>query len=102
MTNESIFRAAAITNLALCVPVGLYFRIQSQATGERLARREEGPIIMIGLRMCGALAGLSLMAYLINPTWMAWATFPIPDALRWLGAALRGLRGAPALVLDFP
>ena len=31
---------------------------------------------------------LSMLAYFINPTWMAWAQLPLLDGLRWLGAIL--------------
>ena len=42
MTTESTFRAIALLNIVVCLPIGLYFRIRSQATRERLARKEEG------------------------------------------------------------
>ena len=57
MTTESTFRAAALCSVALCLPIGLYFRIKSRSTGERLSRREEGVFIMVGLRACGAWPG---------------------------------------------
>ena len=41
MTDESIFRSIAIVNIALALPIGLYHRIRSQATGEKLARSEK-------------------------------------------------------------
>ena len=71
MTDESIFRSIVIINIALALPIGLYHRIRSQATGEKLARSEEGVFIMIGLRLCGLLGWIALAAYLINPTRMA-------------------------------
>ena len=36
MTPDSTFRAFVIASIALCLPVGLYYRIRSQASGERL------------------------------------------------------------------
>ena len=42
MTTESTFRAIALANVAVCLPIGLYFRIRSQATREELARKAEG------------------------------------------------------------
>lgn len=57
MTDESVFRSIVIINIALTLPIGLYYRIRSQATREKLARRKEGIFIMIGLRLCGLLDG---------------------------------------------
>jgi hypothetical protein len=48
MTDESVFRSIVIINIALALPIGLYHRIKSQATGEKLARREEGVFIFDG------------------------------------------------------
>jgi protein-S-isoprenylcysteine O-methyltransferase Ste14 len=97
MTNESVFRSVVIMNVALTLPIGLYYRIRSQATREKLARREEGIFIMIGLRLCGLLAWIAIAAYLINPAWMAWSTVTLPAWLRWIGALL-GLFAVPPLL----
>jgi protein-S-isoprenylcysteine O-methyltransferase Ste14 len=43
---------------------------------------------MIGLRLCGLVALIALVAYLINPSWMGWAYLPLPTWLRWIGACL--------------
>ena len=88
MTAESIFRSIAILGIVLTLPIGLYHRIRSQATREKLARREEGIFIMIGLRLCGLVALIALVAYLINPSWMGWAYLPLPTWLRWIGGCL--------------
>jgi protein-S-isoprenylcysteine O-methyltransferase Ste14 len=97
MTDESVFRFMVIISIAFTLPIGLYYRIRSQATREKLARREEGVFIMIGLRLCGLLAWIALTAYLINPKWMAWSTVSLPIWLRWVGAFL-GLFAVPSLL----
>ncbi len=97
MTDESAFRLMVIVSIALTLPIGLYYRIRSQATREKLSRREEGIFIMIGLRLCGLLAWIALTAYLINPAWMAWSTITLPAWLRWIGAFL-GLFAVPPLL----
>jgi protein-S-isoprenylcysteine O-methyltransferase Ste14 len=101
MTNESVFRSVVIMNIALTLPIGLYYRIRSQATRESLARREEGIFIMIGLRLCGLLAWIALTAYLINPTWMAWSKVTLPTWLRWVGAFLELFAVPPLLFWTF-
>jgi protein-S-isoprenylcysteine O-methyltransferase Ste14 len=85
---ESTFRAIAFANVALCLPIGLYFRIQSLATGEKLARRDEGLFILIGLRLCGIVAWVVFAAYLIHPDPVFWFALPLPLWLRWSGAAM--------------
>jgi protein-S-isoprenylcysteine O-methyltransferase Ste14 len=98
MTTESTFRAVASANIALCVPIGVYYRIKSQATGERLAREEEGVVVMVGLRLCGVLAWAVCAAYLMNPAWVSWSSVALPAWLRWAGALL-GLLVVPTLLL---
>jgi protein-S-isoprenylcysteine O-methyltransferase Ste14 len=88
MTDESVFRSIAITSIVLTLPIGLYHRIRSQATREKLARREEGVFIMIGLRLCGLVALIALAAYLINPSSMIWFSIALPTWMRWIGGCL--------------
>jgi hypothetical protein len=44
-----------LANPVVCMPIGLYHRIRSQATGERLSQRDEGLVVEVGLRLCGLL-----------------------------------------------
>jgi protein-S-isoprenylcysteine O-methyltransferase Ste14 len=88
MSTESTFRAVAIANIALCLPIGVYYRIRSQASRERLDRRAEGLFIMVGLRLCGVLAWALFAAYAINPDRLSWASLALPAWLRWAGAPL--------------
>jgi protein-S-isoprenylcysteine O-methyltransferase Ste14 len=98
MTTESTFRAAAIANIALCLPIGLYFRIKSRSRGERLSRRDEGVPVMVGLRASGVLAWALFAAYLMNPAWVSWSSLVLPVWSRWAGAFL-GLVVVPPLLL---
>jgi protein-S-isoprenylcysteine O-methyltransferase Ste14 len=97
MTTDSTFRAVALANVALCLPIGLYFRVKSLSAREKLSRREEGIFILIGLRLCGPLAWGMLTTYLINPAWVSWASLALPVWLRWAGAFL-GLLVVPPLL----
>jgi protein-S-isoprenylcysteine O-methyltransferase Ste14 len=101
MTDESIFRSISIISIVLTLPIGLYHRIRSQATREKLARREEGIFIMIGLRLCGLLALIVMIAYLIDPSRMRWAFVPLPTWLRWIGWCLAVLAVPPLLFWTF-
>ena len=97
MTAESTFRAIAVLNIAVCLPIGLYFRIRSQATREKLDRKEEGVFILVALRLCALLAGAVFVAFLIDPSSVSWSSLQLPHWLRWVGAAL-GLVAVPPLL----
>jgi protein-S-isoprenylcysteine O-methyltransferase Ste14 len=85
----------------LTLPIGLYYRIRSQATREKLARREEGIFIMVGLRLCGLLAWIAIATYLINPAWMAWSLVALPAWLRWISAVISLFAVPPLLFWTF-
>ena len=50
MEYEQTFRFILILGIAVIVPIGAYHRIKSQATGEKLDRRQEGIFILVTLR----------------------------------------------------
>jgi protein-S-isoprenylcysteine O-methyltransferase Ste14 len=49
-------------------------------------RTSEGKGLVIVLRLMGLAVLLPLCGYLINPDWVAWARFALPDGVRWLAA----------------
>jgi protein-S-isoprenylcysteine O-methyltransferase Ste14 len=95
MGDDQVFRLILTAGMAAVLPVGIYHRVRSQATGERLDRRQEGLFILIALRLLGLAGALGLLAYLIDPACMAWSSVPLPAWLRWAGVGL----GALAAVL---
>ncbi len=65
--------------------VGMYHRIRAARSGDRFDRSKEGWATMIGTRL-GGLATFGLAAaWLWNPQRFAWAAFPLPDGVRWIG-----------------
>jgi len=62
-----------------------YHRVRAHS-GEPLDRRQEGLILAIALRLAGLALWIATLAYLINPAWMAWASLPLADGVRWFGA----------------
>jgi protein-S-isoprenylcysteine O-methyltransferase Ste14 len=101
MTNEYLFRLLVVVDLAVTMPIALYYRIRSQATREKLERREEGLFIMLGLRLCGVVAWIAMFAYLIDPSWMAWSSVALPTWLRWIGVFLALVAVPPLLFWTF-
>jgi protein-S-isoprenylcysteine O-methyltransferase Ste14 len=94
MGDDHTFRMILLAGFALLLPFGVYHRLRSQATGEKLDRRQEGLFILLTLRPLGAAGMLGMIAFLINPASMAWAAIPLPLWLRWIGVGLGVLAGA--------
>ena len=95
MADDQTFRLILVVGMAAFLPVALYHRIRSQAGGEKLDRRQEGLFILVTLRLCGLAAMGGLVAFILDPVWMSWASVPLPAALRWVGVAV----GVPTVAL---
>jgi protein-S-isoprenylcysteine O-methyltransferase Ste14 len=89
VTADSLFRWITLGGLGIGAGIGIYHRWRAHS-GEPLARREEGLFILIALRLLALLAFCGMVAYLIQPDWMAWASLPLPTWARWCGVALGG------------
>ncbi|HZN98165.1 MAG TPA: isoprenylcysteine carboxylmethyltransferase family protein [Gemmatimonadales bacterium] len=72
---------------AFVVPIAAFYRVRSR-TSERLDRKQEGLFLLLGIRLVGLLTIGSLIAFLIDPTSMAWSAVPIPLWARWAGVAI--------------
>ena len=57
MQDDQLFSAILACGLAVVLPVGIYYRVRSQASGEKLDRRREGLFILLTLRPL-ALVGM--------------------------------------------
>jgi protein-S-isoprenylcysteine O-methyltransferase Ste14 len=88
MDDDLFFRPLMIAGLVALLTVGLYYRIKSWASGEPLDRRQEGVFILATLRPIAAVLWLSVIAFLINPAWLAWSSVPLPTGMRWIGLGL--------------
>ena len=96
MDHEQTLRWVLILGFVAVFPVALYHRIQSQATGESLDRRQEGMFILLTLRPIAAARMAALLAWVIDPRWIAWSSVDLPIWLRWAGV---GLGAATAVLL---
>ena len=86
MDENLIFRIIVIAMMLSAFSVSAYFRRKAEQTsGDEINRRKEGDFIMIAVRICGGLIWLLILAYMIYPPAVAWATIPLPSWLRWLG-----------------
>jgi protein-S-isoprenylcysteine O-methyltransferase Ste14 len=97
MSEEQTLRAAVLVILISVLSIGIPYRVKSQATGEKLDRRQEGMFILTTLRPVGAACWVGLIVWMIYPHWMAWSAVPLPISLRWAGVGV--LIGAGALLI---
>jgi protein-S-isoprenylcysteine O-methyltransferase Ste14 len=97
MNDDQVFRFILIAGFLIVVPVGLYHRAKSQATGEKLDRRQEGIFVLVFLRLFGLTGWVGLLTYMIDPAWMAWSSVLLPVWLRWVGVGLMMVAGSLAI-----
>ncbi|MBM3779376.1 MAG: isoprenylcysteine carboxylmethyltransferase family protein [Acidimicrobiia bacterium] len=88
MNQDATFRPVLIVGFLAVVLITLYHRLNSWASGETLDRRQEGLFILATLRPVGLLLWLAVIAYMVNPAWMAWSSLPLPSWLRWTGVGV--------------
>jgi len=98
--SDATFRIVLIIGAVLIFPAGLYYRLKSQASGERLDRRQEGLAILLTLRPIGLASALGLIVFIVNPSAMAWSSLPLPNWLRWAGVGA-GIAGGGLLLWTF-
>ena len=93
MDQDQTFRMVLIVGALLVLPFGLYYRIRSQSTGESLDRWQEGRFILFTLRPAAFAAMAGLVAFMIDPSLMAWSSVPLPAWLRWAGVVMAACGG---------
>ena len=88
MENETLFRIVLpVLIIAFAVHRGYYVKNHSQPEDVTLKKRQEG----IASKVSGVLAVIgfiSVIAFVINPNWLAFASLSFPIWLRWVGIAL--------------
>ena len=83
-----MFRWLILAVLLSALTVSGYHRARARLGGETVARRREGPLFL-ALRLLMALALFGgILAHVVAPDRMTWASFEVPAALRWLGLGL--------------
>jgi protein-S-isoprenylcysteine O-methyltransferase Ste14 len=88
MTADSLFHAIALAGVIVVSAIAVRRRLQAAATKEPLDRRQEGLFILITVRLVGLSMWAGVIAYLINPSWMAWSSLTLPVWARWTGVAV--------------
>jgi protein-S-isoprenylcysteine O-methyltransferase Ste14 len=88
MSPDQPFRLVLLFVLLVVLPIGIYHRVKSEATREKLDRRQEGTFILATLRPVGAVFWLASIAWMIDPRWIAWGSVSVPAWVRWIGVGL--------------
>jgi protein-S-isoprenylcysteine O-methyltransferase Ste14 len=83
-----------IGGFACVFPVGLYHRLNSAKSKEKLDRRQEGILVLATLRPLALIRMVLILCWLINPAWLAWSSMGLPIWLRWIGVVLGIATGA--------
>ena len=92
MNQDHTFRIVLMVAFLAVLPIALSYRLKSRTT-EKLDRRQEGLFILSTLRPAGLAFCLGLIAYIVNPSWMAWSSVPLPAWLRWTGVGVWSVAG---------
>ncbi len=98
--DDRIFQLILILGMAIVAPIGIYHRLRSMASREKLDRRQEGLFILLTLRPIGIAHILGLWTFVVNPARMAWSSVPLPVSLRWAGVGV-GMVAAALLIWTF-
>ena len=90
-----MFRWLALATLLACGVISGTFRARARRESGTIARRNEPPWLLAGRGVVALPLLLAIVLHLVNPPWMARASWPASPALRWLGVAL-GFVAVPA------
>lgn len=82
-----MFRWLALAIVVTAFGISGYHRRKAHRSAGRIPRRREGRLL-VALRIAFALPLYAvLLAYLIEPRWVAWGSFTLPDGVRWVAVA---------------
>jgi protein-S-isoprenylcysteine O-methyltransferase Ste14 len=87
--NDTLFRVLAIIIFVIGAGISIYYRRKAdRESGEKVSLKDEGLPITIALRLSGLALWLGAFTYLLNPAWMNWSHFDLPEWARWVGVGM--------------
>src|SRR5512134_1772913 len=88
MESETIFRILLpLLIIGFAAHRGYYVKFHSEPEDATVRKRKEGVVSKIA-GLLGMLGFLSMIVYVINPDWLAFAGLPLPLWLRWAGVGI--------------
>jgi protein-S-isoprenylcysteine O-methyltransferase Ste14 len=91
-----MFRWLILAVLLSALMVSGYHRARARLGRETIARRREGPLFLILRGVMALVLFGAIVTHALRPEWMAWASFHVPEAIRWVGLVL-GVLTVPAV-----
>jgi protein-S-isoprenylcysteine O-methyltransferase Ste14 len=88
MSDESVIRWVLLGCFATGMTISATYRLRARRSGDVIARKREGAAFIAKRVVFTLPLMLALLAWLINPAWLAWSVLPLPQAVRWVGVAL--------------
>ena len=86
--TETIFRILLpLTIVTFVLHRGYYVKYHSKPAEATIKQREEGILSRIA-GLLGMVGFISMLAYVINPTWLSFASLSFPEWLRWTGVGV--------------
>ena len=87
MDTETVFRIILpVVMITFVAHRGYYVRKHGKEENT-LKKREEGTVTRLA-GILGVIGFISVLAYVINPDWLTWASLPLPLWLRWAGIGM--------------
>jgi protein-S-isoprenylcysteine O-methyltransferase Ste14 len=83
-----MFQWLILAVLLSALTVSGYHRARARLDGDTVARRREGSLFLALRGLMGLALFGGILAHAVRPDWMAWASFEVPQTLRWLGLGL--------------
>jgi protein-S-isoprenylcysteine O-methyltransferase Ste14 len=83
-----MFRWFSLAVLVAAMTVSGVHRRRARLRSGTIARSREDPSLIAGRLLVALPLFGGVLAYVINPRWMAWSSFDAPGWLRWIGVAL--------------
>lgn len=93
-----MFQLFALIIFVGSISISAYHRRKARSEGGSINRRDEGILFILGRLFVALPLFGGTVLYIINPAWMAWASFPAPIWLQWFGVGI-GLLSIPAVYL---
>lgn len=83
-----MFRWFALAVFVASLAISTRRRWHARRAGGAIARRQESRDLILGRIVVGVPLFGGVVAYLVNPSSMAWASIDLPPWVRWIGVAL--------------
>src|SRR6185295_16967090 len=88
METQSIFRIILpIFIVAFIAHRGYYTKKSARPENDTLKKREEGLVTKLA-EILSLIGFVAMIAYILNPNWLAWASLSFPLWLRWTGVGV--------------